>query len=92
MMSAAITAKPSISMATTALDEHRMVMQKYDAQHLQSLNFPRLTQIFRLYESQEACDLVLAQGDKEIKVHSYLLKPISDFFAAACDGPFKVCY
>ena len=46
----------------------------------------------RLYESKEGADFTLICESREIMVHSFLLKPRSKFFAAACDGPFQAGY
>lgn len=44
-----------------------------------------------VFESSKYSDFTIRCRGKEFKVHRIILCPRSTFFAAACDGDFKVC-
>ena len=45
-----------------------------------------------LMTSSEYSDLIIRSGCEEFKVHRAIICPRSTFFAAACNGPFRVCH
>lgn len=44
-----------------------------------------------LYENRELANLEIVCGTKTFKVHSSIIRPKSDYFAAAFFGGYKVC-
>ncbi len=44
----------------------------------------------RLYRNGAYSDLVVESADKQYRVHKAVVCTRSSFFAAACEGPFKV--
>lgn len=43
------------------------------------------------YENRELADLEIVCGTKTFKVHGSIIRPKSDYFAAAFFGGYKVC-